>query len=156
MKLKIIQLLVLIFYVFHESESNPTGHVSRHKRSINEFGNMIRRAVGREALLYNQYGNHCGFQGGDLPVVDEVDRCCYTHDRCYVDVDDGPCSSYWFGASYIQYSWSWDGQNITCDGNNNDPCRTASCHCDKAAVECFIRHPWNQDHKKTSIWDILA
>ncbi|XP_066954693.1 basic phospholipase A2 taipoxin alpha chain-like [Macrobrachium rosenbergii] len=137
------------------AESGAAGRASRQKRSIGQFGDMIRAVVRREALHYNNYGNHCGFQGGDLPVVDEVDRCCYVHDRCYIAADAGACASYWFGASFIRYTWSWDGQAVNC-GEADDACRRAACFCDKAAAECFTRHPWNAAHKKNSIWDILA
>lgn len=149
--------LIYIFLscVIIGSECGPSRRVSRRKRSIGQFGDMIRAVVQREALYYNNYGNHCGFQGGDLPIVDEVDRCCYTHDRCYIAADAGPCSSHWVGASFIRYTWSWDGQTLQCD-EDDDPCRRTACLCDKAATECFTRHPWIADHKKDSIWDILA
>ncbi|XP_068202081.1 basic phospholipase A2 acanthin-1-like [Palaemon carinicauda] len=138
-----------------DAESSSTRRLSRNKRSIGQFGDMIRLYVQREALHYNNYGNHCGFQGGDFPIVDEVDRCCYVHDRCYIAADADPCASSWLGASFIRYTWSFDGQAVTC-GEEDDACRRAACLCDKAAVECFARHPWNPANKKSSIWDILA
>ncbi|KAK4317962.1 hypothetical protein Pmani_010989 [Petrolisthes manimaculis] len=129
----------------------------RVKRSIGEFGDMIRAKAQREALLYNNYGNHCGVQGGNEPVVDEVDRCCYNHDRCYIEASgsNGACSSSWFGPSFTRYTWSWDGASLHC-GEDNDDCETASCLCDVTAANCFSRHPWNSEHKHFSIWDVLA
>ena len=49
--------------------------VRRTRRSIGQLGDMIRLATGREALLYNSYGHHCG-RGGQpqTPPVDPVDR----------------------------------------------------------------------------------
>ncbi|KAK8404575.1 hypothetical protein O3P69_007675 [Scylla paramamosain] len=132
-----------------------TSHLSRNRRSIGQFGDMIRLATQREALLYNNYGNHCGTQSGDRPVVDEVDRCCRTHDRCYDTIKAGVCSSSWFGPGFVRYSWSWNGTHLLC-GADNLGCRAAACECDAAAASCFARHPWNAQHKKASIWDFLA
>ncbi|XP_045124727.1 basic phospholipase A2 acanthin-1-like [Portunus trituberculatus] len=130
-------------------------HLPRHRRSIGQFGDMIRLATQREALLYNNYGNHCGTQGGDYPVVDEVDRCCKNHDSCYDTIREGACSSSWFGPGFVRYSWSWNGTHLLC-GVDNLGCRAAACECDAVAASCFARHPWNAQHKKSSIWDFLA
>lgn len=141
--------------LFASTECLPERNLRRQKRHLGQLGSMIRHATRREALHYNNYGNHCGFQGGDYPIVDEVDRCCYNHDRCYITADAGPCSFSWFGASYVSYTWSLRGQQIHCD-EENDTCRRAACQCDKISAECFSRHPWNPDHKKESIWDFFA
>ncbi|KAK7070665.1 Phospholipase A2, major isoenzyme [Halocaridina rubra] len=148
-------VLTVFLGLFVLSECGSSRHLLRQKRYIGQFGDMIRLAVQREALHYNNYGNHCGFQGGELPIVDEVDRCCFNHDRCYDAADAGPCSSSWFGASYVRYDWRWDGQQLHC-GASDDPCRRTACECDVTAVECFARHPWNAANKKQSVWDIFA
>lgn len=158
------RLLLLLFIIIIISisssivpaEGRSAGHAHpRLRRSIGQFGDMIRRATRREALLYNNYGNHCGFQGGEQPAVDEVDRCCRNHDRCYNAASAGPCASSWLGPSFIRYSWAWNGTHLLC-GAENEGCRKAACECDATAATCFSRHPWNAEHKKTSIWDILA
>ncbi|XP_042859565.1 basic phospholipase A2 PA-12C-like [Penaeus japonicus] len=144
----------LLFLIFMWMTTEGGSLHSRHRRSIGQFGDMIRRATQREALLYNEYGNHCGFQGGDQPVVDEVDRCCMTHDQCYETANREQCSSSWLGASFTRYSWQWDGQQLHC--GEGSACEMAACTCDKLAAECFAQHPWNPEHKHFSIWDILA
>ena len=48
--------------------------VRRSKRSIGQFGRMIRLTTQTEALLFNNYGNHCGSaSGADAPVIDAID-----------------------------------------------------------------------------------
>lgn len=138
-----------------DGSSSSISHRGRHPRSIGQFGDMIRRATQREALLYNNYGNHCGLQSGDRPVVDEVDRCCWTHDRCYIAARQGVCASHWFGPAFVRYYWSWNGTHLSCGPGNNE-CKAATCACDIAAATCFAKHPWNAEHKKTSIWDLLT
>lgn len=48
--------------------------VARRKRSIGQFGRMIRFSTRMEALLFNNYGNHCGSgHSQDAPVTDAID-----------------------------------------------------------------------------------
>ena len=47
----------------------------RSKRSVGQFGDMIRFATKKEALLYNNDGNHCGSQNDiNASAVDEIDQ----------------------------------------------------------------------------------
>lgn len=47
----------------------------RTKRSISSFGDMIRFTTRMEALLFNNYGNHCGSgDTGTQPITDAIDR----------------------------------------------------------------------------------
>ena len=62
---------------------------------------MGRYATGREALLYNDYGNHCGYSAdASLPRLDAADECCFVHDRCYERAAANECSSSWFGMGW--------------------------------------------------------
>ncbi|CAF0844902.1 unnamed protein product [Adineta steineri] len=85
---------------------------------------------------YNGYGCWCGKGNrGDL-VVDETDRCCQIHDRCWeaVEINHG-CDPFWRIYDYKTLA----NHTIQC----TDPIKTCdyhSCQCDKAAVECFARH----------------
>lgn len=46
----------------------------RTKRSIGQFGNMIRLSTRMEALLFNNYGNHCGSgDTGNETAMDAID-----------------------------------------------------------------------------------
>eukprot|EP00095_Tigriopus_kingsejongensis_P008104 maker-scaffold590_size129399-snap-gene-0.34 protein:Tk08104 transcript:maker-scaffold590_size129399-snap-gene-0.34-mRNA-1 annotation:"phospholipase-like protein group" len=151
MKSLLVHLLSLLLLLGHVS-SLP----NRSKRSVGQFGDMIRYATGREALLYNEYGNHCGYQGNATePVVDDVDQCCYDHDRCYERIDTEQCSSSWVGPSWVFYDWKWDLTRLLCLDESSS-CDFHVCLCDKMAAECFQRNTWNADHKKRSEYDGYA
>ena len=47
----------------------------RSRRSVGQFGDMIRLHVQREALLYNSYGHFCGTTYNyNATPVDDVDQ----------------------------------------------------------------------------------
>jgi len=131
----------------------------RSRRSISEFGDMIRKHVQREALLYNSYGNFCGagspLDNDTIVPVDEVDRCCLGHDLCYRATRTAECADSWLGPYFARYSWEHSDGNITC-GDDPDTCGRALCDCDKSTCECFAQHPYNETYKHPSIWDWLA
>ncbi|TRY78493.1 hypothetical protein TCAL_06179 [Tigriopus californicus] len=145
-------LPILLYLV----QTDPGSTNPRFKRSVGQFGDMIRYATGREALLYNEYGNHCGFQGAqELPFVDEVDRCCYDHDRCYERLRQDQCSSSWLGPGWVFYDWEWDNTRIYCRDEETS-CDFHACLCDKVAAQCFAQNPWNQTNKRGSGYDRFA
>ncbi|CAL4115184.1 unnamed protein product [Meganyctiphanes norvegica] len=126
---------------------------TRVKRFIGQFSDMITRVTRRNALLFNAYGNHCGFSCSPLPPIDDLDRCCQGHDKCYAHVSDSICSRSWVLASFIFYNWSWDGRKLSC--NDVDRCHFEKCMCDKKAAECFANNSYDRQQKKLSILDIL-
>jgi len=52
------------------------GAVSRKKRSLPEFGDMIRALTGRSPMDFNGYGHFCGLGGKGIPV-DPIDMYVY-------------------------------------------------------------------------------
>nr|P59068.1 RecName: Full=Phospholipase A2 superbin b; Short=svPLA2; AltName: Full=Phosphatidylcholine 2-acylhydrolase [Austrelaps superbus] len=54
--------------------------------NLYQFKNMIQCANrgSRHWLAYADYGCYCGWGGSGTPV-DELDRCCKTHDDCYTE-----------------------------------------------------------------------
>jgi len=150
-----VKVLLLSFLLLHHVDwstcNKPKG--TRVKRFIGQFSDMIQRVTRREPLLYNAYGNHCGFSCSPLPPIDNLDRCCHEHDICYAHVSDSICSRSWFLASFIFYNWSWDGHRLSCHDVNR--CHFEKCMCDKKAAECFARNSYDREQKRLSILDIL-
>nr|CAH0100108.1 unnamed protein product [Daphnia galeata] len=169
--LRITYLLAIIWASSVFFQSSISANV-RTKRSIGSFGDMIRFTTRMEALLFNNYGNHCGSGDTDTqPITDAIDWCCRQHDLCYESLPKGPCSSSFFGPYFTFYTWTiirtTSGSNsssqeqrpgtlaIRCD--DTDVCKLATCNCDRSAAECMARHSasYNTANKRGSIWDWL-
>lgn len=65
-----------------------------------KLGTPGRYSTNREALLYNDYGHHCGYRRSEVAPVDGVDACCLAHDRCYDDAVADQCNSSWFSPGW--------------------------------------------------------
>ncbi|XP_046437377.1 basic phospholipase A2 nigroxin B-like [Daphnia pulex] len=167
---RITYLLAIIWASSVFLQSSLSASV-RTKRSIGSFGDMIRFTTRMEALLFNNYGNHCGSgDTGTQPIIDAIDRCCRKHDQCYESLASGPCSSSFFGPYFTFYTWTISnaGSNgsrsssqqpeasaIEC--GDTDVCKLATCNCDRTAAQCMGRHSasYNTANKRGSIWDWL-
>ncbi|EDO40720.1 predicted protein, partial [Nematostella vectensis] len=114
----------------------------RSKRSLVQFGLMIKCTTGRSAFDYNGYGCWCG-KGGSGRAVDATDRCCLIHDRCYdAVIRDRVCP---WGINVYTTVYFRKGCNIF--GKTNNPCQYRICQCDSAAVRCFKRSYYNNRYK---------
>ncbi|XP_078581482.1 uncharacterized protein LOC144864921 isoform X2 [Branchiostoma floridae x Branchiostoma japonicum] len=101
------------------------------EKNLLQFAKMIWTVTGRNPLDYNNYGCYCG-QGGAGTPVDDIDRCCQAHDRCYDTVDYPKFTTYTFTASR---------GTVTCldaVGCNE----RAVCECDREAVLCLNRYAY--------------
>ncbi|XP_064594735.1 phospholipase A2-like [Liolophura sinensis] len=139
-------LVVAFLYVCSVA---PTDGHSLFKRRLDQFGEMVHLKTGRDSLDYNSYGNYCGIGGGNTPV-DNIDRCCKTHDACYYSVNRNQCSAVIKLKPYLEgYTWHNNNGQITCS-TQDEQCRQATCHCDKEAAECFGRYKdeYNRDNLK--------
>ncbi|CAG5920544.1 unnamed protein product [Menidia menidia] len=116
-------------------------------RAVWHFGRMITCAQpGVNPLIYNEYGCWCGFGGSGTPV-DDVDRCCRVHDKCYEASRKIPgCSGISELPHIIDYDFTCSGQQVTCSATN-DKCQAAACECDRAAAYCFAQYEYNPDNK---------
>nr|1G0Z_A Chain A, PHOSPHOLIPASE A2 [Bungarus caeruleus]1G0Z_B Chain B, PHOSPHOLIPASE A2 [Bungarus caeruleus]1U4J_A Chain A, phospholipase A2 isoform 2 [Bungarus caeruleus]1U4J_B Chain B, phospholipase A2 isoform 2 [Bungarus caeruleus] len=105
--------------------------------NLKQFKNMIQCAGTRTWTSYIGYGCYCGYGGSGTPV-DELDRCCYTHDHCYNKAANIP------GCNPLikTYSYTCTKPNITCN-DTSDSCARFICDCDRTAAICFASAPYN-------------
>ncbi|KAK5851787.1 hypothetical protein PBY51_023314 [Eleginops maclovinus] len=114
-------------------------------KALNQFRRMILCVMPDSSPIwdYTDYGCYCG-KGGSGTPVDDLDRCCEVHDRCYSDsMQHSEC---WpiFDNPYTElYNYSCDEANrkVSCSSKNNE-CEMFICECDRKAAECFGRTPW--------------
>ncbi|XP_015250596.1 PREDICTED: phospholipase A2 [Cyprinodon variegatus] len=116
-------------------------------KAVWHFGEMIIcTQPGINPLDYNEYGCYCGLGGGGTPV-DDVDRCCQVHDKCYENSRKIPgCDGIFDLPHIISYDFTCSNKHAYCSATN-DSCEAAACECDRAATECFARYNYNPDNK---------
>ncbi|XP_019646849.1 PREDICTED: acidic phospholipase A2 PLA-1-like [Branchiostoma belcheri] len=120
---------------------------SRAKRDLFSLSGVIRCVTGNSALLmYNNYGCFCGRGGGRGRPVDDIDRCCVAHDRCYA-------LPTWFNALFVIYPYRCIGNSVVCTSRNW--LRRSVCECDKALAECFARSVYNRRFKNYPYCGVL-
>ncbi|XP_069112409.1 acidic phospholipase A2 Cc1-PLA2-like isoform X1 [Argopecten irradians] len=124
----------------------------RSKRSIREFGTMIKLLTGRSGLDFNGYGNYCGMGGSGIPL-DPIDECCMHHDRCYDQVNLHDCAA---EPSFVRmkpytarYRWFMENDHFECV--DLDICKRRSCMCDSMAARCFAMNAAFYDGRKRTI-----
>ncbi|XP_043925596.1 phospholipase A2 isoform X2 [Protopterus annectens] len=116
-------------------------------KAIWQFREMIKCVLPASSpiLEFNDYGCYCGFGGSGTPV-DQLDRCCQTHDSCYkqakshsacIPVIDNPYTN--------TYSFTCSGGKLTC--NSGKVCDQFICECDRIASVCFAGAPYNKEYK---------
>ncbi|XP_072103847.1 phospholipase A2, minor isoenzyme-like isoform X1 [Mobula birostris] len=122
---------------------------SIESRNLIQFSNMISCAIpGCSALLrFNDYGCYCGPGGSGTPV-DDLDRCCQTHDNCYGDAENKENCKTVFSPTMVYYHWSCSKGKIECGSNYH--CAKFICECDRNAAICFSKAKYNPENKGIS------
>ncbi|XP_059105601.1 phospholipase A2-like isoform X2 [Peromyscus eremicus] len=131
-----MKLLLLVNLV-----TGATTHIISHP-AVSNFNDVITCTIPGSVTLvgYEDYGYYCGFRHSDTPV-DELDRCCQTHDNCYGQAMKMESCKFLIDNPYSSsYSYSCSGNEVTCSDKNN-PCEAFICNCDREAAICLSQSP---------------
>ncbi|XP_072103704.1 phospholipase A2, minor isoenzyme-like [Mobula birostris] len=122
---------------------------SIESRNLIQFSNMISCVIpGVSPLLrFNDYGCYCGPGGSGTPV-DDLDRCCQTHDKCYEDAKEKEKCRIVYSPKMIHYKYSCSKGKLECTSKSH--CEKFICECDRNAAICFSKAKYNPENKGIS------
>ncbi|CAL8341444.1 unnamed protein product [Arctogadus glacialis] len=139
--MKLPQLLVLVVAGLSYARGSDL-------RALNQFRAMIICVMPDSwpAWDYADYGCYCGLGGSGAPV-DDLDRCCQVHDKCYSNsMQHDECWPIFDNPYTEHYFYDCKNHEVTCRARNNE-CEMFICECDRKAAECFARSTWNPEHE---------
>ncbi|XP_078277369.1 phospholipase A2-like [Rhinoraja longicauda] len=124
---------------------DETGSIQR--RNLIQFSNVIKcvQPGSKPLRTFNNYGCYCGFGGSGKPV-DDLDRCCQTHDNCYGRAKKELGCKFHKNPKAVFYKYSCSNKTVTCRAENGR-CAQFVCECDRKAAICFSKAKYNPKNK---------
>uniref|UniRef100_A0AAY4B0G8 Phospholipase A2 n=1 Tax=Denticeps clupeoides TaxID=299321 RepID=A0AAY4B0G8_9TELE len=118
-------------------------------KALWQFRNMIVCTIPDSwpALDFADYGCYCG-KGGSGTPVDDLDRCCEVHDRCYSDAMQHDACWPILDNPYTEiYAYNCDRENRVVSSEDNNECEQFICECDRIAAHCFAESEYIPEHE---------
>ncbi|CAF0889736.1 unnamed protein product [Adineta ricciae] len=140
MSSSLLILPVLLLACLLQINATPAPGPTSQGRNLIQFGNMINKILGTNALNYNGYGCWCGFGGKGEPV-DGTDACCKAHDECYDEVIASGSGLFSCSPYVSFYGWDVDPKSLLpyCKDTPGS-CAHRVCECDRIVTECYKRN----------------
>ncbi|XP_032898945.1 phospholipase A2, minor isoenzyme-like [Amblyraja radiata] len=117
-------------------------------RNLLQFRKLIKCTIpgSKPTRTFNNYGCYCGLGGQGKPV-DDLDRCCQTHDECYGAAKNKHCILH-RNPKVVGYKFTCSKNTVTCDSKNKK-CAKIACECDRKAAVCFAKAQptYNEEYK---------
>ncbi|CAL4063140.1 unnamed protein product [Meganyctiphanes norvegica] len=104
---------------------------------LGKYGAKITYYTNETPTKFIYYGNWCG-RGGRSAPVDNLDRCCLEHDKCYGKLIR-ECPDVWKKPFNHMYAWTVVDTDVVCV-RSEVYCINHVCECDRVAAECFNNH----------------
>ncbi|XP_071529086.1 uncharacterized protein [Panulirus ornatus] len=108
--------------------------IKKHTPELGKYGSKIIFYAGEEPTKFIYYGNWCG-KGGRSAPVDNLDRCCLEHEKCYGQTVR-QCPDVWKKPYDRMYAWTLLKEEIICV-RSESYCVNHVCECDRQAAQCF-------------------
>ncbi|XP_059844357.1 phospholipase A2 [Hypanus sabinus] len=115
--------------------------------SIVQLRGMIKCIIPDSSPIHQfvDYGCYCGYGGSGTPV-DDLDRCCQTHDKCYGTAENIKDCTPVFDNPYTEiYTYTCSKNTVTCSSKNND-CEMFICECDRNLAICMSKVKFNPEN----------
>ncbi|XP_062890227.1 phospholipase A2-like [Mobula hypostoma] len=112
--------------------------------NIVQLRGMIKCIIPKSRPLHQfiDYGCYCGLGGSGTPV-DDLDRCCQAHDRCYGAAEKIKACTPILDNPYTKiYSYTCSKNTVTCSSTNN-ACEMFICECDRHLAICMSKVEFN-------------
>ncbi|XP_062337569.1 otoconin-90 [Osmerus eperlanus] len=108
----------------------------RARLEMPALGEMLRCLTGRCPHEYEMYGCYCGQEGKGQPM-DQLDRCCFFHRCCLLQIRSMGCKR----DRKLNAGISCENRKPRCQGVS--VCDKLQCVCDRTSAECMAAAQFN-------------